>query len=91
MIFPIHSEFYRILICHQNQLIHHLLFRVFFDYIYEYSTASTSDAAYIIGGGYRKMSQIIVEFKNDQWTRMRRGFKSNKVCVNECVRQSSSI
>ena len=62
-----------------------------FNGIFAYSTTSTDDAAYIIGGGYRKMSQIIVEFKNDRWTRLRRGFKSNKVCVNECVRQSSSI
>ena len=65
MIFPIHSEFYRILICHQNRQIHHLLFRIFFDYIYEYSTASTNDAAYIIGGAPRYM-ETIARFKNYQ-------------------------
>ena len=34
--------------------------------IYQYSTASTSDAAYIIGGGPR-WQQTIAQFKNYQW------------------------
>ena len=33
--------------------------------IYAYSTASTSEAAYIIGGEYTR--EIIAEFKNDAW------------------------
>ena len=45
-----------------------------FNGIFAYSTTSTNDAAYIIGGGYWKMSQIIVEFKNDRWTRLRQAF-----------------
>ena len=43
------------------------MLRVFFDYIYEYSTASTSDAAYIIGGAPRYM-ETIARFKNYQWS-----------------------
>ena len=50
-----------------------------FNGIFAYSTTSTDDDAYIIGGGYRKMSQIIVEFKNDRWTRLRRGFITKSV------------
>ena len=46
-----------------------------FNGIFAYSTTSTDDAAYIIGGAYRKMSQIIVEFKNDRWTRLRQFLK----------------
>ena len=42
-----------------------------FNGIFAYSTISTVDAIYIIGGGYRPMSQIIVEFKNGRWHRMR--------------------
>ena len=42
-------------------------FRVFFDYIYEYSTASTADAAYIIGGAPRYM-ETIARFKNYKWS-----------------------
>ena len=34
--------------------------------IYAYSTASTSEAAYIIGGGYT--GDIIAQFKNDVWS-----------------------
>ena len=49
-----------------------------FNGIFAYSTTSTDEAAYIIGGAYRKMSQIIVEFKNDRWTRLRQAFK-NKI------------
>ena len=47
-----------------------------FNGIFAYSTTSTNDAAYIIGGGYWKMSQIIVEFKNDRWTRLRQAFQN---------------
>ena len=54
-------------ICHQHRQSHHHYFRVFFDYIYEYSTASTSDAAYIIGGAPRYM-ETIARFKNYQWS-----------------------
>ena len=34
--------------------------------IYAYSTASTSEAAYIIGGFYTR--DIIAQFKNDAWS-----------------------
>ena len=34
--------------------------------IYAYSTASTSEAAYIIGGRYTR--DIIAQFKNDAWS-----------------------
>ena len=33
-----------------------------------YSTASTSDAAYIIGGTYSR--EIIAEYKNDAWRQL---------------------
>lgn len=42
-----------------------------FNGIFAYSTTSTADAAYIIGGGFHPMSQIIVEFKNGRWHRLR--------------------
>jgi len=38
----------------------------FFDYIYEYSMASTADAVYVIGGGPRWV-QTIGEFRNYRW------------------------
>ena len=38
---------------------------IIFSSIRGYSTASTSEAAYIIGGVYTKY--IIAEFKNDSW------------------------
>ena len=38
---------------------------IIFSRIYSYSTASTSEAAYIIGGAYTK--NIIAEFKNGSW------------------------
>ena len=38
---------------------------IIFSQIWGYSTASTSEAAYIIGGTYTK--NIIAEFKNDSW------------------------
>ena len=37
--------------------------------LYQYSTASTAEAAYIIGGGPR-WSQTITEFKYDQWRKI---------------------
>ena len=37
--------------------------------LYQYSTASTPDAAYIIGGGPR-WRQTITEFKYDQWKKV---------------------
>ena len=39
-----------------------------FSYIYHYSTASTSEAAYIIGGTDTK--DIIAEFRNYSWRQM---------------------
>ena len=36
-----------------------------FSSIYAYSIASTSEAAYIIGGGYTQ--GVIAEYKNDSW------------------------
>ena len=41
---------------------------IIFSLISEYSTASTSEAAYIIGGVYTE--NIIAEFKNDSWRQM---------------------
>ena len=41
-----------------------------FNGVFAYSTISTVDAIYIIGG-YRPISHIIVEFKNGRWNRMR--------------------
>ena len=38
---------------------------IIFSRIDSYSTASTSEAAYIIGGFYTR--NIIAEFKNDSW------------------------
>ena len=32
-----------------------------------YSTASTSDAAYFIGGKYKSTKRVIAEYKNDAW------------------------
>ena len=40
--------------------------RTFFDYIYDYSMASTADAVYVIGGGPRWV-QTIGEFRNYRW------------------------
>ena len=40
-----------------------------FSYIVYYSTASTSEAAYIIGGYYYS-PQIIAEFRNNSWRQM---------------------
>ena len=65
--------------------LHHLLvvamksiFRVFFDFVYEYATAHTDTAAYFIGGGPRYM-ETIAEFKNYRWSNFgklyRRDFK----------------
>ena len=39
-----------------------------FSYIALYSTASTPDAAYIIGGLYQK--SIVAEFKDNQWNQL---------------------
>ena len=36
--------------------------------MYEYSTASTSEAAYFIGGSYSE--DVIAEFKNDAWRQL---------------------
>ena len=36
--------------------------------MYFYSTASTSNAAYFIGGGYSK--DVIAEFKNGAWRQL---------------------
>ena len=36
--------------------------------VHHYSTASTSEAAYIIGGQYSK--DVIAEFKNDAWQQL---------------------
>ena len=36
--------------------------------IYLYSTASTSDAAYIIGGYYTK--RVVAEFKDNRWRQL---------------------
>ena len=41
---------------------------IIFSSIFGYSTASTSDAAYIIGGMNTRF--IIAEFKNDSWRRV---------------------
>ena len=41
-------------------------FRAFFDYIYDYSMASTADAVYVIGGGPRWV-QTIGEFRINRW------------------------
>ena len=43
---------------------------IIFSRIYSYSTASTSEAAYIIGGVYTR--NIIAEFKNDSWRQLGR-------------------
>ena len=39
-----------------------------FSSIYRYSTASTSEAAYIIGGDYT--DDIVAEFKDNSWRQM---------------------
>ena len=41
---------------------------VYLRYMYFYSTASTSNAAYFIGGQYTK--EVIAEFKNDSWRQL---------------------
>jgi len=41
---------------------------IIFSSIRGYSTASTSEAAYIIGGGWTR--NIIAEFKNDSWRQL---------------------
>ena len=43
------------------------IFRVFFDFVYEYATTHTDTAAYFIGGGPRYM-ETIAEFKNYRWS-----------------------
>ena len=40
----------------------------YFSYIGYYSTASTPDAAYIIGGYYQRT--VVAEFKDDQWNQL---------------------
>ena len=40
----------------------------FLSYIGRYSTASSPDAAYIIGGYWSW--NLVVEFRNDQWTNL---------------------
>ena len=40
----------------------------YFSRISEYSTASTHDAAYIIGGAYQ--NSIVAECKEDQWNQL---------------------
>ena len=42
-----------------------MMFMAFFSSIYGYSVASTSEAAYIIGGYYTR--DIIAEFKDGKW------------------------
>ena len=55
--------------------------------IYDYSTAHTSDAVYVIGGGYTP--DIVAEYKDDQWRLLdnlnqgRRGHGSITV-VSDC-------
>ena len=41
---------------------------IIFSRVYAYSTASTSKAAYIIGGGYT--ANIVAEFKDGSWRQM---------------------
>ena len=45
-----------------------ILSHLFFSYIAYYSTASTSDAAYIIGGYHTK--SVVAEFKDNQWRQL---------------------
>ena len=44
--------------------------KIILSQIYAYSTVSTSNAAYIIGGRYTR--KRIVEFKNDAWSQFGR-------------------
>ena len=55
----------RKLFCNHTLIKFH---RVFFDYIYQYSTASTRDAAYIIGGAPR-YSETIARFQDYEWSK----------------------
>ena len=50
-----------------NKSITSLLVK-FFSFIFGYSTASTDDAAYIIGG--HDVYDTIAEFRNDQWRKL---------------------
>ena len=44
---------------------------IIFSSVYYYSTAATSDAAYVIGGYQDGIySTTIVEFKNNQWRKL---------------------
>ena len=43
-------------------------FRIWNNYIYEYTTASTAEAAYIIGGGPLFMDTI-AKYENDGWSK----------------------
>ena len=64
---------------HWTEQFLNAIFRVFFDFYYEYATAHTDSAAYFIGGGPRYM-ETIAEFKNFRWSNFgklhRRVFKS---------------
>ena len=50
---------------------------MFFSYIAYYSTANTPDAAYIIGGMFT--SNLVAEFRDDQWTQLDDLNKGRKV------------
>ena len=50
-------------IIYPEQMFH--LIKTIFRYIYGYSTASTDDAAYIIGGA--DIYNTIAEYRNNQW------------------------
>ena len=52
--------------CHYNQ--YQNTSTIYLRAISHYSTASTSDAAYIIGGFYT--SSIVAEFKDNQWRQL---------------------
>ena len=52
---------------------------IIFSSISYYSTASTSEAAYIIGGDYTK--NIIAEFKNGSWRQM--GTLADRIIVSK--------
>ena len=59
--FLVSSTFYFLSDCKDLQNIYRSILRK----LYGYSTASTSDAAYIIGGDITP--DVIAEFKNDIW------------------------
>ena len=66
-----------------------ITYHLFFSYIFAYATASTQDAAYIIGGA--DILHFITQFKDNQWSRFGKLNRSRYVCGSLTVGDKTII